>query len=249
MNTIEDADGKGPNAALLSALTTEHFTIQSARASVIVESNGRGQLFLSAVTGVVVGLALVAELDGLGRTFIVFALSLLPALLVLGLTSYLRLAELAVHDALYARAIGRIRTFYLAIEPSARDYWLLPAGDDIHAVMRPAGQRHTAWDHFLHRLSHAATAVAALTSVVAGVLYALVGHLGRTSCPALLGVGASGVATALFVALMIDQERRWRRAHRDVPPLSAHPEAPAAVDTETIRTTAGVSTDLSEGTY
>jgi hypothetical protein len=249
MNVIEDAQGKGSNAALLSALTTEHFTLQSARSSVVVESNGRGQLFLSAVTGVVVGLALVAELDGLGRTFIVFALSLLPALLVLGLTSYLRLAELAVHDALYARAIGRIRTFYVGIEPSARDHWLLPAGDDSHAVMRPAGQRHTAWDHFLHRLSHVATAVAALTSVVAGVLYALIGHLGRTSSPALLGVGASGVAITLFVSLMIDQERRWRRAHRDVPPLHVNEEALAAATEETMRTTAGVSPVLPEGIH
>jgi hypothetical protein len=249
MNVIEDPNSKSPNAALLSALTTEHFTLQSARSSVVVESNGRGQLFLSAVTGVVVGLALVAELDGLGRTFIVFALSLLPALLVLGLTSYLRLAELAVHDAIYARAIGRIRTFYVGIEPSARDYWLLPAGDDSHAVMRPAGQRHTAWDHFLHRISHAATAVAALTSVVAGVLYALVGHLGRASSPALLGVGASGVAIALFVSLMIDQERRWRRSHRDIPPLPAREEELPTTDEQAMRTTARTSPVLPEGVH
>lgn len=225
MNIIESQHDRGPDPALLSALTTEHFTLQSARSSTVLESNGRSQLFLSAVTGVVVGLALVAELDGLGRTFTVFSLSLLPALLVLGLTTYLRLAELAVHDALYARAIGRIRAFYLDIDPAAHRYWLLAAGDDSHAVMRPAGQHHSAWDHFVHRLSHAATAVAALTSVVAGVFYALVAQLGRSSSPALLAVGSSAVALGLFVVLMIDQERRWRRAHEGVSTFMTEPEA------------------------
>jgi hypothetical protein len=79
-------------------------------------------LFLSAVSGAVVALALVAQVDRLGHTFPVFGLSVLPALLALGLTSYARLADLAVHDAHYARAIGRIRAFYMTIEPSARQY-------------------------------------------------------------------------------------------------------------------------------
>lgn len=137
----------GPSPALLSALTTEHYTLQSARSSTIVEANGRSMLFLSTVSGATVALALVAQLDRLGQTFVVFALAVLPALLALGLTSYARLADLAVHDAYYARAIGRIRSFYLKIEPSAAHYWLLPGGDDPHAVMRQTGRRHSRWHH------------------------------------------------------------------------------------------------------
>jgi hypothetical protein len=106
------------NAALLTALTTEHYTLQSARASTVAEANGRSLLFLSAVSGATVALALVAQLPRLGDTFMVFALSVLPALLALGLTSYARLADLAVHDACYARAIGRIRSYYFTIAPS-----------------------------------------------------------------------------------------------------------------------------------
>ena len=74
-------------------------------------------VFLSAVSGATVALALVAQLDRMGDTFLRFALALLPALMALGVTSYSRLADLAVHDAYYARAIGRIRSFYLTIEP------------------------------------------------------------------------------------------------------------------------------------
>ena len=68
----------------------------------------------------------MAQLDRMGDTFLTFALSVLPALLALGVTSYSRLADLAVHDAYYARAIGRIRSFYLTIEPAARHYWFQP---------------------------------------------------------------------------------------------------------------------------
>jgi hypothetical protein len=215
MNTSQDRGSPGPNPALVSALTTEHFALQSKQASTVMEANGRSQLFLSALTGAVVALALVAELDELGRTFTVFALSLLPAVLALGLTTYVRLADLAVQDAFYARAIGRIRAYYLTIEPSARHYWALPAGDDPHAVMRQAGQRHTIW----HHLSHAATAVAALTGVVSGVLYALVAQLGRVSSPPTVGIGAGMVAVVVFGGLMLDQERRWRRSGNDLPTL------------------------------
>ncbi|MDZ5623649.1 hypothetical protein [Nocardioides bizhenqiangii] len=204
-----------PNPALVAALTTEHYTLQSARSATVLEANGRSQLFLAALTGAVVALALVAELGGLGRTFTVFALSLLPAVLALGLTTYVRLADLAVQDGLYARAIGRIRAFYFTIEPTAVSYWMLPAGDDPHAVMRQAGQHHSRW----HHMSHAATAVAALTAVVAGVLYALVAHVGRTAEPPLLGGGATIVAIGVFALLMFDQGRRWRKVEAAHPTL------------------------------
>ena len=130
-------------------------------------------LFLSLVSGATVALALVAQLDQIGDTFVTFASSVLPALLALGVTSYSRLADLAVHDAYYARAIGRIRSLYLTIEPAAQQYWLQPAGDDAHAVMRQAGQPHSRW----HHLGHTATSVAAVVGVIAGALLGVVGSV------------------------------------------------------------------------
>jgi hypothetical protein len=62
------------NTALLSALMTEHYTLQSLRRSTIVEANGRGQLFLSTVSGATVALALVTQLDKAGDTFKIFTL-------------------------------------------------------------------------------------------------------------------------------------------------------------------------------
>jgi hypothetical protein len=209
MNIVEDPDSEhATNPQLLSALTTEHYTLQSARSSTIVEANGRSSLFLSATSAATVALALVAQLDRLGSTFMVFTLVVLPALLVLGLTSYARLADLAVHDAYYARAIGRIRAFYLTLDPAGAQYWMQPAGDDPHAVMRQAGQQHTRWHHF----SHTATSVAAVTAVVAGALIGLV--LTQTvSLPVPLVATISAVASSgMFALTWLDQERRWNRS-------------------------------------
>ena len=214
-NSRSASNDSEPSGALLAALTTEHYTLQAARSSTVVEANGRGLLFLSTVSGAMVALALVAQIDRLGQTFLVFSLSILPALLVLGLTSYARLADLAVIDAYYARGIGRIRAFYFTFDPSAHHYWLLTPGDDPHALMRQAGQQHSRW----HHLSHAATSVAAVISMIAGVFVGLVASLlGATSLP-VLGVLATVVAGSMFVVLFVDQERRWRRSGRTEPTL------------------------------
>jgi uncharacterized membrane protein YeaQ/YmgE (transglycosylase-associated protein family) len=180
--------------------------MQSAPASTIAEANGRSMLFLSAVSGATVALALVGQLDRVGDTFLTFALSVLPALPALGVTSYSRLADLAVHDAYYARAIGRIRSFYLTIEPAARHYWFQPAGDDAHAVMRQAGQPHSRW----HHLGHTATSVAAVVGIIAGVFLGLVGSAVTPLTTPVLAAGATTVAVATFAGLLADQERRWR---------------------------------------
>ena len=121
------------------------------------------------------------------------------------MTSYSRLADLAVHDAYYARAIGRIRAFYLTIEPAAVQYWLQSAGDDAHAVMRKPGQAHSRW----HHLGHTATSVAVVVGVIGGVFLGLLGSVATALTTPVLAAGA--VAVVVVAALLADQEQRWRR--------------------------------------
>jgi hypothetical protein len=96
---------------LLAALTTEHFTLQTARSATIMETNGRSALFLSSVSSAVVALAFIGQVADVGQPFFLFALVLLPALFFLGLLTYLRLTQSAIEDLLYARAINRIRRY------------------------------------------------------------------------------------------------------------------------------------------
>jgi hypothetical protein len=216
-----------PSSALISALTTEHYTLQSARGSTITEANGRSSLFLSAVSGATVALALVAQLDRMGETFLVFAFTILPALLMLGLMSYARLADLAVHDAYYARAIGRIRRLYFDVAGNdARRYWLVSAGDDKQALMRHAGQRLTR----SHLWTHQATAVAAVTAVIAGVLGGLALKPATALTLPVMAIIGVLIAALVLVASLVDQERRWRRSDQGPPALVTPDGAPTGAD-------------------
>src|SRR6266545_897 len=195
---------------LLQALTTEHFTLQTARSATIMETNGRSALFLSTVCSAVVALAFIGQVADDGQPFFLFALAVLPTLFVLGLLTYLRLAQNASEDLLYARAISRIRRFYLDLDPAAPSWFLLGGHDDIHGATANMGLMSSS----RHLLSHATTMVAVTTSMIGGVFVALaVGGLGagRVSVAGVL------VSVALTAALWRDQARRWRTAEQSVP--------------------------------
>jgi hypothetical protein len=53
----------GPPPAAVSFVTTEHFTLQGARAATIAEATGRATMFLGAVAGVPVAVAVLAWLQ------------------------------------------------------------------------------------------------------------------------------------------------------------------------------------------
>jgi hypothetical protein len=74
---------------LLQALTTEHFTLQTARSATIMETNGRSTLFLSTVSSAVVALAFIGQVADDSQPFFLFALAVLPTLFFLGLLTYL----------------------------------------------------------------------------------------------------------------------------------------------------------------
>jgi hypothetical protein len=53
-----------PSAAAVTFVTTGHFTLQGARASTVAEATGRASMFLSAVSGGLVALGLIATASG-----------------------------------------------------------------------------------------------------------------------------------------------------------------------------------------
>lgn len=194
-----------PGSHLMTALTTEHYTLQSARAATVAESNGRSLLFLSTLTGSTVALALVAQLDGLGDTFRIFALAVLPAVLALGLLTYDRLVQLALDDAANARLIGRIRSAYRDLEPALA----VLLGEQV-----AASRDRPAHDH-RHHVANAATAVSALVGVLAAVLVGVAASP-AASVAAVTGLSV-GTAALVVAALAVHQERRWRLAFPHAP--------------------------------
>ena len=96
---------------LLTALTTEHFTLQGARAQTMSESSARASLYIVAVSSTLVALGFVTQLSEIGDVFNVFALTVLPTLYMLGAVTFVRLVECSAEDFRYGQAINRIRAY------------------------------------------------------------------------------------------------------------------------------------------
>jgi hypothetical protein len=155
--------------AFMQALTTEHFTLQTARAVAVNEGNGRTALYVGALSSTLVALALVAQRSPLGEVFHAVALTVLPAVLFLGLVTYVRVLQSSIEDILYARAINRIRHYYTEIDPSQAHYFLLSGSDDVRGVLANMCIRDS-WTQFLFTMP---SAVAVINALLAGVTVAL----------------------------------------------------------------------------
>jgi hypothetical protein len=160
------ADGQ---QAFMQALTTEHFTLQTARAVAVNEGNGRTALYIGALSSTLVALALVAQRSPLGNVFYAVALTVLPAVLFLGVVTYVRVLQSSIEDILYARAINRIRHYYTEIDPSQAHYFLLSGRDDFRGALANMCIRDS-WSQFLFTMP---SAVAVINALLAGVTVAL----------------------------------------------------------------------------
>jgi hypothetical protein len=225
---------------LLQALTTEHFTLQTARSATITDSNGRSALYLSTVSSAVVALAFIGQVAHTGQAFFLFALALLPALVLLGVLTYLRLLQTAIEDLFYARAINRIRRHYVDLDPDAARWFLLCGHDDPPGVMAAMGLATPgAAPSHRHLLSHTASMVAVVTSIIGGVFVALAANTagaGRLPVAASAAVGLV-VTVAGTAAFGWHQVRRWRAAEDSVPSL--FPSEPGQVALPALRPSNG----------
>jgi hypothetical protein len=104
---------------LLTALTTEHFTLQGARSQTISESSARASLYIIAVSSALVALGFIGQLSNVGDVFNVFALTVLPTLYVLRSVTFVAVIDGVVGGAAVAVAVGAIFDAGLAISGAA----------------------------------------------------------------------------------------------------------------------------------
>ena len=123
----------GPHA--LQILTTEHWSLLAARSLVYTESMSRTSIFVAALTGSVVALALVAQATDFGSGFVAFALVLLPVVYFLGVVTIVRLAQVSFEDARWVQGMNRIRHAYIDLAPELEPYFVTSRYDDEAGVL------------------------------------------------------------------------------------------------------------------
>ena len=118
----------------MTALTTEHFTLQGARSQTASESASRASLYILSVSSALVALGFIGQASQIGTTFHVFALTVLPTLYVLGVFTFVRVVECGAEDFRYGVAINRIRNYYKQIAGDQAKLFLLSGHDDGRGV-------------------------------------------------------------------------------------------------------------------
>ncbi len=188
------ADGSD-RGELLTALTTEHFTLQGARSQTMNESSARAALYIGAVSSTLVALGFLGQLAPGGDTFNTFALTVLPTLYLLGLFTFVRLVECGAEDFRYGLAINRIRGYYKQLAGDRANLFLLSGHDDglgVFANVAVPAEGRTQYFTF-------GTVVAVINSVVGGSAVAIA--LGAfVDAPLGVAAGAGAVVAIASVA-------------------------------------------------
>jgi hypothetical protein len=199
----------------LSALTTEHFVLQSARIGTISEANGRSSLYLGTLSSATIAVAFIGQANDLGDTFYLFALTLLPPVFLLGIFTFLRLVQTGIEDYVYGLGTLRIREYFLRLDPVAAPFFLPTDAEGIKRLQRMGMIPTSAFQGLLTY----ASMIACINAIVGGVTIALaVRSLLDASARTAAVTGA--LTAVLFAALFLAHGiRGFKRASAVVPEL------------------------------
>lgn len=210
-----------PIALRMQILTTEHWSLLSSRSLAWSEAFARVGMYLTALTGAMVALGLVAGLNAGDDTLSTAALVILPIVLFIGITTVLRLGATNYHDATAVVGMNRIRAAYLELAPDLRPIFVMGVTDDAAGVARtmavPPGL-----PGFVHLLAAAPFLVNVLNGVVAAAIVAL--GLARLGAPALLAAFVALLAAIGVVGIQLRLANAGiRRGRATLPPMFPSP--------------------------
>lgn len=189
---------KDPPSAFVSALTTEHYVLQSAISANTGEVGTRASLYLFTLSSSLVALGFASRSPELFRPFVAIVL---PALFILGCFTAVRLVDSNLEGILYLHAIARIRRYYRTLSDEAGEYFSPEYGRWPENPSWPA----LGMGVFVGFITTTASLVAFLNSIVAAVGVALLLR-GRHAMPAsLIGAGVALILMALFLVY-----QKWR---------------------------------------
>src|SRR2546423_892556 len=106
-----------PQSEALQILATEHWSLLATRSLTYQESLGRVSMFLTVLSGAVISLALVAQADRFGPTFISVAIFMLTIVFFVGVATVRRLLMLNRADYIWEVGLNKFRIDYLEMHP------------------------------------------------------------------------------------------------------------------------------------
>jgi hypothetical protein len=208
---VEESRAGADRQHILQFMTTEHFTLQTARGVANAEISSRLQLYLGTLSSSIIALALTAQLSGLGVAFRGFALVLLPVVFFLGVVTHGRLLQVNAEWRLYGQGMNRIRHYFLELAPEMEPYFVLPASDDPWVTLAAIGVQ-TGGNPWWQALLTAGSMIVVVNSVLAGVVGGLLWRsVAGPSGPLPLALAAAVGFLVSLVSQGISGQRAFRR--------------------------------------
>jgi hypothetical protein len=205
---------------MLQILMTEHWGLLATRSMSWNETFSRAGMFLMALSGAIVALALVAQASSFGEGFIVFAFILLPFVLFVGLAAFIRLNQSSNDEVQLVLAMNRLRHAYVEMTPGVARYLSTSTFDDLPGYFVSIGvpqvsplvagapsRASASIGSVLHGLVTTMGMIGTIDALIAGVIGALVGHqlrLGTTGV-VVLGAVVFVVVLAILIAYAVSQ--------------------------------------------
>ena len=199
----------------LTVLTTEHWSLMSARALVYNEAFARAGMCLAFLSATLVALGLVATATGFSDGFLSVAAVVLALNVFICFASLARISGASNEDIRYLQGMNRLRHAYHDMTPGLERYFITGKHDDVASVLSMYGPTESGiLRGIVHGLTTTAGMIGVISSGVTGALGAVIAILATHSADAAAATGLV-VFLAAFVVLngiVVMQVRRNMRA-------------------------------------
>jgi hypothetical protein len=219
----------------LQILSTEHWSLLTARSLVYNEAFARAGMFLAFLSATLLVLGLIATATGFSDGFLMVAAFMLGLALFIGLATLGRISAASTEDLRYLQGMNRLRHAYFEIVPGLEPYFITSGYDDFDSIAMfygPQQDQIGAIGDIAHGLTTApgmiAVICAAVTAGCAGVLglllthdavvAALAGLAGFILC--FIALGFYGYRSAMTFSTSMPAKFPRPKAPREEPPAA-----------------------------
>ena len=219
----------------IQILSTEHWSLLASRSLAYNEAFTRGGMFLTFLSMSFVALALLAQAMSFEAQFLTVASIVLAFDFVIGLATYGRINGANVDDLRAVHGMARIRHGYTEIAPILAPYFTSPTHDDMVSLMTAYGSPSSSGiGLILYGLTTSGGMIGLITSMVGGVLAAVLGLLLGVSGGLAVWVGLGG-GVLVFAMLLLLTTGAVARNQPGLPALFPASEEERGVDRPTTR--------------
>jgi hypothetical protein len=215
---------------VIQILATEHWSLLATRALTYQESLGRVNMFLAILSGAVIALALIAQADRFGTTFIAVAIFMLTVVFFVGVATVRRLLMLNRDDYMWVVGMNRLRHAYLEIHPELEPNFITSPHDDLAGALKTLGLDASSAPT-LGTVFHGFVTLPGMLGVIVSAVAAAIGGLAAAGfgAPAygVLLAGAAGFAVSL-AGILWSGNRSFRRYGPAVQPRFPTPKPPTS---------------------